>query len=72
MINYIEIRDEKHLMCFEGSSDKRPTKKEITKAVLERGYNCKDIVIIYDTMQCFYRFNGYLSTTHNGSYETPQ
>jgi hypothetical protein len=70
MIDYLEIRDQKHLMYFEGSSDKRPTKKEIKKAVLERGFYCKDIGITYDNFQGFYRFNGYLSTTHNSDYLT--
>ena len=62
MIDYLEVRDQAYLMDFEGSSDKKPTKKEIIKAISERGFTAKDIDIGYDHMQGFYRFSGDLST----------
>ena len=62
MIDYLEIRDPTHLMDFEGSSNKKPTKKEIFKAVFERGYHAKNISIGFDEMFGFYRFSGELST----------
>jgi len=62
MIDYLEICDQAHLMNFEGSSNKKPTKKEIIKAVSERGFTAKNIDIGYDHIQGFYRFGGDLST----------
>jgi len=58
MITYLEIRNQKHLMDFEGTSDKAPTEKEIVEAVAKRGYKAKEISVDYDSMQGFFRFGG--------------
>lgn len=54
---YLEIRSQKHLMCVEGSSDIRPTKIGIQKAVEQRGFKIFNINILYDRLQGFWRFD---------------
>ena len=56
----LEIRDQEHLMDFEGSSDEKPTENEIIAIVFKRGYVAENIDIFYDNMQGFYRFRGEL------------
>lgn len=57
---YLEISDQKHKMCFEGSCDFMPTEKEIMGLVKERGYEADHISIHFDSLQMFFRFNGVL------------
>ncbi len=62
---YLEIRDQKHLMLAEGSTDKEPSKNEIIKAIKNRGYDVFNISIIYDNMIGLWRFNADIKKINN-------
>jgi hypothetical protein len=56
VIHY-EYRDRVGEMWLEGSCDKDPNKDEIYENAKQNGFKLKNLVIWYDTLQEFWRFN---------------
>jgi len=56
MIDYLEINDQKHMMCAEGSADDEPTKTIVAQAIRERGFIASNISITHDGLQQMWRF----------------
>ena len=54
---FLEIRDQKHLMNAEGSSDIKPTKEAVIEAVRKSGYTALNVKIFFDNFQNMWRFN---------------
>jgi hypothetical protein len=55
---YLEIRDQEHLMNFEGSKDSEVYQSEIEKAVLGKGFVIENLNIWFDGSQSIWRFSG--------------
>ena len=53
---YYEFRERSWEMCFEGTSDDKPTEKELKAKAEEKGYKLEDIDIFYDDMTQVWRF----------------
>ena len=51
-----EIRDDKHLMCAEGSCDTKPTETDIENYLQSKGYSGSEYKITYDGFQLPYRW----------------
>ncbi len=60
MIDYLEIRDDKHMMCAEGTADDQPNIAEILQAIKNRGYGVENISISHDGSQQTWRFTARL------------
>jgi len=56
MIDYLEIRDQKHLMYAEGTADDEPCEAEVEQAINNRGYGAENISISHDGLQQTWRF----------------
>lgn len=54
---FLEIRDQKHLMFAEGSSDIEPTNVAIVSVIKKQGYAASNIKIFFDNFQSIWRFN---------------
>ena len=53
--DWLEIRDQVHLMDAEFSSDNKPTVEQLQKLIQEKGYKATNIDIWFDTMMNFWR-----------------
>ena len=52
-----EIRDKKHLMDAEGTSDIEPKAEDIKSLLRLENWECSNIDIWFDNMQGFWRWN---------------
>ncbi len=55
---FLEIRDQEHLMNFEGSKDSEVCQSEIEQAVFDKGFVVANLDIDFDEPQGIWRFNG--------------
>ena len=53
---FLDIRDQKHEMYAEGTSDNEPTQGAIVDAIERRGFVASKINISYDGMMLCWRF----------------
>ena len=53
--DWLEIRNQQHLMDAEFSSDDKPNELQIIGLILKEGYKAKNIDIWFDTMMKFWR-----------------
>lgn len=60
MIDYLEIDDQKHMMCAQGTADDEPCEAEVEQAINKRGYGAENISISHDGLQQTWRFTARL------------
>ena len=60
MIDWIEIRDDRHWMNAEGTATDKPSEFYIEDEIKKRGYGCENISIYHDGLQQTWRFTARL------------
>jgi hypothetical protein len=63
MIDWLEIRDDKHLMSAEGTATDKPSEFYVEDEIRKRGYRCENISISHDGLQQTWRFTARLLDT---------
>ncbi len=56
MIDYLEINDQPHMMCAEGTANNEPCIAEVEQAINKRGFGAENISISHDGLQQTWRF----------------
>mgnify|MGYP006883097675 CR=1 FL=1 len=63
MINWLEIRSDKHLMNAEGTATEKPSDFYIEDEIKKRGFDCENISVSHDGLQQTWRFTARLIET---------
>ena len=72
MIEYIEIRNQEHLMDAEGSDDRKFSKLDVLSAIRKRGYIAGNIAISFDEIQKTWRFTASIKQIPNATRESDE
>ena len=60
MIDWLEVKNDKHLMNAEGTATDKPSEAYIKDEIKKRGYGCENISISHDGLQQVWRFTARL------------